>query len=79
MVRLVAAYHEDLLVDTHLHLAKVQLVYMYMPHSEAVDISSYGRPLCNTYIHVHVSSETKLGCFFESLCLPLSLSYGYIL
>ena len=23
MVRLVAAYHEDLLVDTHLHLAKV--------------------------------------------------------
>ena len=23
MVRLVAAYHDDLLVDTHLHLAKV--------------------------------------------------------
>ena len=25
MVRLVAAYHEDLLVDTHLHLAKVRV------------------------------------------------------
>ena len=23
MIRLMAAYHEDLLVDTHLHLAKV--------------------------------------------------------
>ena len=25
MIRLVAAHHEDLLVDTHLHLAKVSL------------------------------------------------------